>query len=278
MQLLLAVVQSDVSGAQSGTGEHGGEAQLAVSGGAQQLSEAVAGLAQDVLVGDDHVIQEDVPDMGAVIADLLPGGGDGVALAELLNDEAGDQVLAALLVLQQAEQDAGAVIAGVGDEALDAVDLVGAVSLLLQTGLQHLGVGTGVGLGESEGDGLLAAAAGSQPLLLLLIVGIQVQSLEAQDVHVQRLADGGGHAGELLDDDGLLQVAHAHAVILLGEGDAHEAALGHLLIDVLGQLLLHGAVLDLDVNAFFDLVDAGLQNVLSELLREVVDHLLVFIQ
>ena len=40
------------------------------------------------------------------------------------------------------------------DEALDAVELVGAIGLLLQTGLQHLGVGTGLGLGESEGDGL----------------------------------------------------------------------------------------------------------------------------
>ena len=70
VQLLLAVLQSDVCSAQSGTDEHGGEAQLAVSGGAQQLSEAVAGLAQDLVLGDHDVVHEDIIDLGAAIADL----------------------------------------------------------------------------------------------------------------------------------------------------------------------------------------------------------------
>ena len=278
MQLLLAVLQSDVCSTQGGTDEHGGEAQLAVSGGAQQLSEAVAGLAQDLVLGDHDVVHEDIIDLGAAIADLLPGGGDGVALAELVDDQAGDQVLAGLLVLLQSEQDAGAVITSVGDEALDAVELVGAIGLLLQTGLQHLGVGTGLGLGESEGDGLLTAAAGSQILFLLLGGSIQVQSLQAQDVHVQALTDGGRHAAEFLDDDSLLDVAHAKAVVLLGEGDADEAALSQLLVNVVGELGMLLAIADLNHLTLLDLVDAGLQNGLSKVLRKVVDHLLVFIQ
>ena len=278
VQLLLAVLQSDVCSAQSGADEHGGEAQLTISGGAQQLSEAVAGLAQELILGDNDVVHEDIIDLGAAIADLLPGRGDGVAFAELVNDQAGDQVLAGLLVLQQGEQNAGAVITSVGDEALHAVQLVGAVGLLLQTGLQHLGVRTGVGLGESEGDGLLAAAAGSQILQLLLVVSIQIQSLQAQDVHVQALTDGGRNAAQLLDNNGLLHVAHTQAVILLGEADADEAALSQLLVNVVGQLGMLLAIADLDHLAFFDLFDAGSQNSLSKVLGKVVDHLLVFVQ
>ena len=278
MQLLLAVLQGDVGSTQSGTNEHGGEAQLTISSGAQQLSEAVAGLAQDLVLGDLHVIQEDVVHFGAAIADLLPGRGDGVAFAELVDHQAGDQVLAGLLVLLQGEQHAGAVITSVGDEALHAVELVGAVGLLLQAGLQHLGVRTGVGLGESEGNGLLTAAAGSQILLLLLGGSIQVQSFQAQDVHVQALAHGGGDAAEFLDHDGLLHVAHAEAVVLLGEADADEAALSQLLVNVVGQLRMLLAVADLGHLAGFDLVDAGLQNRFREILSKVVNHLLVFVQ
>ena len=110
------------------------------------------------------------------------------------------------------------------------------------------------------------------------MVGIQVQSLQAQDVHVQALAHGGGDTAEFLDDDSLLHVAHTQAVILLGEADADEAALGQLLVDVVGQLGMLLAIADLDHLAGFDLVDTGLQYRLSKILREVVDHLLVFIQ
>ena len=205
-------------------------------------------------------------------------GGDGVALAELVDHQAGDQVLAGLLVLLQGEQHAGAVITSVGDEALHTVELVGAVGLLLQAGLQHLGVGTGLGLSESEGDGLLTGAAGSQILHLLLMVGIQVQSLQTQDVHVQALAHRGGNAAELLDDNGLLHVAHAHAVVLLGEADADEAALSQLLMDVVGQLRMLLAVADLGHLAGLDLVDPGLQDRFRKVLGQVVDHLLVFVQ
>ena len=110
------------------------------------------------------------------------------------------------------------------------------------------------------------------------MVGIQVQSFQAQDVHVQALAHGGGDAAELLDDDGLLHVAHAHAVILLGEADADEAALSQLLVDVVGQLGMLLAVADLHHLAGLDLLDAGLQDGLGKVLSKVVDHLLVFVQ
>lgn len=141
-----------------------------------------------------------------------------------------------------------------------------------------MGSEPGLGLGESEGDGLLTAAAGSQILFLLLGGSIQVQSLQAQDVHVQALTDGGRHAAEFLDDDSLLDVAHAKAVVLLGEGDADEAALSQLLVNVVGELGMLLAIADLNHLTLLDLVDTGLQNGLSKVLRKVVDHLLVFIQ
>ena len=73
-------------------------------------------------------------------------------------------------------------------------------------------------------------------------------------------------------------MAHAHAVILLGEADADEAALSQLLVNVVGQLRMLLAVAHLDHFAGFDLIDAGLQNGFCEVLGKVVDHLLVFVQ
>ena len=110
------------------------------------------------------------------------------------------------------------------------------------------------------------------------MVSIQVQGFQAQDVHVQALTDGGGDAGEFLDDDSLLHVAHAQAVILLGEADANEAALSQLLVDVVGELGMLLAIADLDHLTLLDLVNAGLQNGFSEVSCEVVNHLLVFVQ
>ena len=73
-------------------------------------------------------------------------------------------------------------------------------------------------------------------------------------------------------------MAHAHAVILLGEGDADEAALSHLLVDIVGQLGMLLTSADLDHLAGLDLVDAGLQDILGKILGQILDHLLVFIQ
>lgn len=73
-------------------------------------------------------------------------------------------------------------------------------------------------------------------------------------------------------------MAHAKAVVLLGEGDADEAALSQLLVNVVGELGMLLAIADLNHLTLLDLVDAGLQNGLSKVLRKVVDHLLVFIQ
>ena len=73
-------------------------------------------------------------------------------------------------------------------------------------------------------------------------------------------------------------MAHAKAVVLLGEGDADEAALSQLLVNVVGELGMLLAIADLNHLTLLDLVDAGLQNSLSKVLRKVVDHLLVFIQ
>ena len=73
-------------------------------------------------------------------------------------------------------------------------------------------------------------------------------------------------------------MAHAKAVVLLGEGDADEAALSQLLVNVVGELGMLLAIADLNHLTLLDLVDTGLQNGLSKVLRKVVDHLLVFIQ
>lgn len=51
-----------------------------------------------------------------------------------------------------------------------------------------------------------------------------------------------------------------------------------LLVNVVGELGMLLAIADLNHLTLLDLVDAGLQNGLSKVLRKVVDHLLVFIQ
>ena len=73
----------------------------------------------------------------------------------------------------------------------------------------------------------------------------------------RHLPTEGGDAAEFLDHDGLLHVAHAEAVVLLGEADADEAALSQSLVNVVGRLRMLLAVADLGHLAGFDLVDAG---------------------
>ena len=100
------------------------------------------------------------------------------------------------------------------------------------------GVAAGAGLGEAEGAERLAAGELRQPLLLLRL------GAEPEDRHrAERAAGLEGHGDRLVDPAELLEgeaqgeVVAAHAAVLLGERQAEQAHLAHLLHDVVGERL-----------------------------------------
>jgi hypothetical protein len=69
---------------------------------------------------------------------------------------------------------------------------------------------------------------------------VEDDGVHPEDRQVQRRSAvharaGGGH---LLEDDGGLVDPHSPAAVLLGDGDAHPAAVGHGLVEVMGEAVL----------------------------------------
>ena len=91
------------------------------------------------------------------------------------------------------------------------------------------GVGPGAGLGEAEAAELRRGGELRQPLLLLLLGAVEEDRLADQpaaDRHDP--AQGGVGAAELLHRERVGHVVAADAAVLLGDGEAEEAELGHL--------------------------------------------------
>ncbi|CAN4021913.1 Spermidine/putrescine-binding periplasmic protein, partial [Dysosmobacter welbionis] len=127
--------------------------------------EALALLAQQVLLGNDAVGEHDLGGGGAVQAHLLFVLAHGEAGEAALHDEGGDAAGALGLVGHGEDHEHVGHVA-VGDEDLGAVeDIVVAVQLGL--GLALGGVGTGVGFGQAEGADLVALGQHGQVLGLL---------------------------------------------------------------------------------------------------------------
>ncbi|KAH6608409.1 Protein kinase C-like protein [Trichoderma cornu-damae] len=247
---LLAVVPGVLDGvfpgAEREAGHLGGDADAALVEDADGVLVALAALAEDVVLGDDDVVE--VEDAGAAGADaeLLLLLGDGEALGALVDDEGGDALVALGRVeVGEDEEDAG--LDRVCDPHLGAVDDEAVGGLGGARGHGE-GVGAGDGLGEAEGGDGVGGEAREVRSLDVLGSPLEDGGVAERVVDVAQDADAGVGARELLNgDDGRGEV-HAGAAVLLGDLDAHEALLEELLHNgrVHGLGLVHLAGLGQD--------------------------------
>ena len=139
---------------------------------------------------------------------------------------------------QHQVQDVLAEVVGItgGDEALNTVDVPGAVGLRDGLGAAGADIRAGVRLGEHHGRGPTALRGQHRPLLLLLGAEV-VQDLRharAHRVHVR----GGVGAEDVLDQRPLECAGHRHTAELLGEADLVPTAVEegtHRLLERLGK-------------------------------------------
>ena len=113
------------------------------------------------------------------------------------------------------------------DPGLIAVDLVD-VALTHCAGLDRREIGTGIGLGEHRGRQYLARRQTRQPLLLLLL-GAAAKDQFGGDLRAgAERADADIAARQFLGDDAHRFLAETEAAVILRNGQAEDAQLGHL--------------------------------------------------
>ena len=149
----------------------------AVQGGHGDL-EALALLAQQVLLGDLHVVEVQLAGGGGTDAHFVVVLFKGKALPALFHDEGGDAP-GTDAGGGDGEDHIGVGLAAVGDKDFLAVEEV-VVPHVLGGGLGAAGVGAGIGLGQAEGPHLFAGAQIGQILFLLLLIAEGVDGVGAQ--------------------------------------------------------------------------------------------------
>ena len=243
-----------------------GDADPAAVQGLHGDREALALFAQQVLLGDDAVLKDQVAGGGAADAHLLLVLAGGEAGEALFHNEGGDAVVALGLVGHGKDHEGVSHVA-VGDEALGAVEDV-VVALQHRHGLLAGGIGTGVGLGQAEGADLLAGEQVRQVLALLLLGAVLKDRGAAQGgMCGNDDSSGAADLGQLLHAHGVGQNVAAGAAVLLGEVNTHHPQLGHLLDGLHGEPLF-----------FVDLLGQGLHFVLGEFTVHLPEHLLLVCQ
>ena len=207
----------------------------AVQGGHGDL-EALALLAQQILLGDLHVVEDQLGGGRGADAHLVVVIAEGEALPPLFHDEGGDTTGADVRGGHR-EDHIGVGLGRVGDEDLAAVEEP-VITLVQSSGLGAAGIGTGIGLGKTEGAQLLALRQGDQVLLLLLLGTVGEDGPRAQR-HVGRQNDAGTaiHPGELLHRDGIAQGIQTRASVLLGIGNTHQTQLSQFPNGLIGELI-----------------------------------------
>ena len=206
----------------------------AVQGGHGDL-EALALLAQQVLLGNLHVVEIQLAGGGRADAHLVIVLLKGKALPALFHDKGGDAPRSDTGG-GDGEHHIGAGLAAVGDEYL-LEEVV--VPHALGGGLGAAGVRAGVGLGEAEGPQFFAGAEVGQIFFLLLLGAEGVDGVGAQrGMGGQDDARAAVHPGQLLHGDGVAQSVQPRAPVLLLIGQAHQAQLPHLLYGLSGELVV----------------------------------------
>ena len=199
--------------------------------------EAVALLAQQVLLGDLHVVEDQLRRGGGANSHLVVVVAELKALPALLHDEGGDAA-GADVRRGDGENHIGVRLGRVGDEDLAAVEQV-VVALVQRRGLRAAGVRPGVRLGEAEGAQLFASCQRHEILLLLLLRAVGEDGPRAQrHVGGEDHACAAIHTGQLLHRHGVAENVKARAAVFLGEWQPQPAQLSHLLNSLVGKLVV----------------------------------------
>ena len=237
LDALLGVLDRLVDGALGKTQSLGSNADTAAVEGLHSDLEALAFLTEQVLLGNDAILENEVAGGAAADTHLLLVLAGGEAGEGALDDEGGNAVVALALV-GHGEDDEGGGNVAVGDEALAAVEDVVAVLVLDSGGLLAGGVGTGAGLGQTERADL-AAGQKVRQILHLLLLGAVLENGSAAEGGVGGNDNSGGAANlsELLHAHGITENIAAGAAVLLREVNTHHAELGHLFDGLHGEAL-----------------------------------------
>ena len=197
---------------------------------AQELAEPHRRIADEVIVGDPDVVEEQLAGVETAPADAAHLRAHGEAGGVLLHDEARERrrlPLARLGAGQQRHPERH-VGAGVGDERLPTVDQPATVAPH-RPRADAARVRTRIGLGQAERAEDASLGQRSQPTLSLRVVAEEVQR-QRTDRHV-RLPRGGhrlvGQA-DLLHRGDEADGRHADAAPLLGDQHAEQAQRTHL--------------------------------------------------
>ncbi len=232
--------------------------------------EALAQLAQHVLLGNAAVREDQLVCRGSADTHLLLLGAESEARGSLLHDEGGDFFDFSASLLDGAghgENDIYVSFLAVGDEDLGAVDDV-VVSVRHGLGLLALSVRACAGLGEAECAQLLTLCKGNQVFLLLLLCAECLYGIAAQGgVCGYDDACGAAYLGELLHAHHIGQGVAALSAVLLGNGDAQEAVLRHLAGSLSGEFL-----------GLIHLLSQGLHFLFGKLPEQRARHFMFFAQ
>ena len=198
---------------------------------------AVALLAQQVLLGYLHVVEDQLRRGGGANSHLVVVVAEFKALPALLHDEGGDAP-GADVRRGDGEYHIGVRLGRVGDKYLTAVEQV-MVALVQCRGFRAAGVRPGVRLGEAEGAQLFAFCQRHEILLLLLLRAVGEDGPRAQG-HVggEDHACAAVHTGQLLHRHGVAENVKARAAVFLGERQPQPAQLSHLLNSLVGKLVV----------------------------------------
>ena len=193
--------------------------------------------AEDVLVGHLDILEGDLGGVRAAHAELVEMRADGEAGHLALDQEGGDAARPGLRVGLGIDHQHGGV-GRVGDPVFRSVQHEAVVALLgAQAHRDHIRARPGLGHGEAAD--MLARDQLGEILGLLLGRAVQRDLVDAE-VGMRAVAERDRGAGprNLLDSHGMRQIAHSGATVFLGDGDAQQAKLAHLLPQRVGESVL----------------------------------------
>ena len=197
--------------------------------------EALALLAEQVCGRNAAVVERELAGRRAGDAHLRLQPRDGEAGRVRLDEEGGDARMARIRIgLREDGVEVGD--AGVGDEALAAVEDV--LVAVADRGRPHRGrVGAGAGLRERVGGQPLAAREPRQVRLLLRLRAGELEPERAELLDREQEAARRADLRDLLDRDEREQRARARAAVLLVEEETEDLVLAEELDDVPGELV-----------------------------------------
>ena len=230
--------------------------------------EACALLTKHSVLGDTAVSEDQLISGRTLDTHLLFLGTEGKSGSTFLNDKGGNLLHLSAPLLNStgnSDNDINISLFTVGDEALGAVQNP-LVSIQYSLGLLSLSVGTCTGLGQTESADLTSACKVGN-ILLLLLFGTEGHNGIDTKRGMCRYDNACGTAdlGKLLDTHSVGQSITALSAVLLGNGNAHEAVLCHLLYSLSGEAL-----------CFVNFLCKRLYFVLGEILEQLSRHLMLF--